>query len=214
MPTVMSIPIWHYGAFNKVRELNQTLMNPHLKAYIERFVPLESKEYQLLSNYFEERSFQKKSLLLEAGMVCRHHYFLLEGLVRLYYVDANGQEQTVQFGKEFWWVTAMESFVHQKSSQMNIQAIEDVKVLVVSKEQLEEIYGIVPKTERLFRKVAENWLIAQQRNSHFFMKANSKERYQNLVRSIPNFVQRVPQYMIASYLNISPEYLSEIRKLS
>ena len=189
-------------------------MNPHLKAYIERYIQLDTKEYAVLPAFFEERSFEKKSMLLESGKVCGYNFFLLEGLVRYYYTDANGQEQTIQFGKEYWWVTAMESFVYQKPSLINIQSIEDVKTLVIHKERLEELYAKVPKMERLFRKVAENWLIAQQRNSHFFMKANSKERYQNLVRSIPNFVQRVPQYMIASYLNITPEYLSEIRKSS
>lgn len=187
-------------------------MNPQLKAYIERYIQLDAKDCEFLADFFEERPYKKKSLLLESGNVCEHNFFLLKGLVRYYYIDANGQERTIQFGKEFWWVTVMDSFVQQKPSLINIQALEDVNALVIYKERLEELYEKVPKMERLFRKVAENWLIAQQRNSHFYMKANSKERYQNLVRSIPNFVQRVPQYMIASYLNITPEYLSEIRK--
>ncbi|MEO0570295.1 MAG: Crp/Fnr family transcriptional regulator [Bacteroidota bacterium] len=188
-------------------------MNPHLKAYIERYVYLEPAEYEVLVGYFEEKRFKKKALLLESGQVCRYNYFLLQGLVRCFYLDANGNEQITQFGKEFWWVTTMDSFINEVPSLITIQAIEDVRALSINKEQLEEVYKKIPKMERLFRRVAENWLIAQQRNSHFFMKANSKERYQKLVTSIPNFVQRVPQYMIASYLDISPEYLSEIRKL-
>jgi len=189
-------------------------IHPQLKAYIERYIHLEPSGYGVLADYFEEKLFPKKSLLLNSGKVCHYNYFLLEGLVRSYYVDVNGNERITQFGKEFWWVTSMESFVNEVPAKINIQALEDVRALAIHKEKLEEVYRNIPKMERLFRKVAENWLIAQQRNSHFFMKAGSKERYQKLVGSIPNFVQRVPQYMIASYLDISPEYLSEIRKQS
>ena len=187
-------------------------MNEDLRSYIERYVSLEPQDYAVIDQYFEEKSSPKKGFLLEVGKVCTHNYFLLKGITRSYYLDANGHERIIQFGKENWWVTAMDSFINGQPSQINIQALEEVTALAISKEKLEDLYQQVPKMERLFRKVAENWLIAQQRNSHFFMKENSKERYQKLVQSIPNFVQRVPQYMIASYLDISPEYLSEIRK--
>lgn len=97
---------------------------------------------------------------------------------------------------------------------MNIQAIEETTILSISKKNLEQAFLKLPKIERLFRLIAEKRLVAQQRSSHLFMKAASKERYFHLVKSIPNFAQRVPQYMLASYLNITPEYLSELRKSS
>lgn len=146
--------------------------------------------------------------------MCKFQYFITEGLVRTFYIDDSGFEKIVQFGIENWWVTDMNSFIKQKPSLLNIQALEETTILCIKKQNLDLAYDKSPKIERIFRKITENWLIAQQKNSHFYMKASSKERYFELINSFPNFVQRVPQYMIASYLDITPEYLSELRKKS
>ena len=193
------------------RQVNKTV-NEILKQYINRYVQLSAEERELFSQFLRRQEFDKKALLLQEGQVCRHQYFLLEGLVRTYYLDSNGNERITQFGKEHWWVTDMESFIHESPARVSIQALEKTTALLIAKDQLEEAYRAVPKVERLFRKIAERWLIAQQRHSRFYMKASSKDRYDGLVAAIPNFVQRVPQYMIASYLDITPEYLSELRK--
>ncbi|MEL7421362.1 MAG: Crp/Fnr family transcriptional regulator [Bacteroidota bacterium] len=189
-------------------------MNEILQEYINRYVQLNKQEQALFNQLLDTKVFGKKALLFEEGQVCRHQYFLLEGLVRTFYVDSSGNERITQFGKEHWWVTDMDSFIHESPSRVSIQALEKTTALVISKERLEEAYQKIPKIERLFRKISEKWLIAQQRHSRFYMKASSKDRYYGLVQSIPNFVQRVPQYMIASYLDITPEYLSELRKAS
>jgi len=187
-------------------------MTNSLQLYIEKYIHLDQSEFELFCDYLEVREFDKKLYLLEEGKKCQHKFFLLNGLVRTFYVDSDGNEKITLFGKEHWWVTDMDSFINESPSRVNIQAIENTTALVISKQKLEEVYEKIPKIERLFRIISEKWLIAQQRNSHFFMKANSRERYNVLVNAIPDFVQRVPQYMIASYLDISPEYLSELRR--
>jgi len=166
----------------------------------------------VLCQHLTVHRFAKKDFLLDAGNVCKKRFFLLEGLVRTFYIDSDGNERITLFGKELWWVTALESYVGETPSKVNIQAIEDTTALVLSKESLELLYQEVPKLERFFRIITEKWLIAEQRSSQFYMKASSKERYETMVKFIPRFVQRVPQYMIASYLDISPEHLSTLRK--
>ena len=105
----------------------------------------------------------------------------------------------------------MESFIKESPSTQNIQALEETTVLYLSKETLETLYRKVPKLERLFRIITENMLIANLRKSDVFLQMQSKERYTVFVQQLPNFIQRVPQYMIASYLEITPEYLSELK---
>jgi len=170
-------------------------------------------EFDFFCSLLQKEEFKKKQYVLKAGSICHSKYFIAQGLVRAFYIDDSGTEKVVQFGIENWWVTNMDSFVDQKASSVNIQALEKTTTFSVTKEKLEMAFNKSPKFERLFRLITEKWLIAQQRNSQFYMKANSKERYYNLVNSIPDFVQRVPQYMIASYLDITPEYLSELRKM-
>ncbi|MEL6537380.1 MAG: Crp/Fnr family transcriptional regulator [Bacteroidota bacterium] len=183
-----------------------------LRQYIQRYITLGAEEFACFYEYLEVAEFEKHAYLHRAGSICRHRYFLLEGLVRTYYTDAKGNDRITLFGKELWWVTEMDSFITEAPSQVHIQALEKTKALAISKAKLEEVFEKIPSMERFFRIITEKWLIAQLRNSHFYMKASSKDRYQFLVSSIPNFVQRVPQYMIASYLDITPEYLSELRK--
>ena len=111
----------------------------------------------------------------------------------------------------FNW-TKDSTVINETPSRQTIQALEKTRLLCIEKIELENLYYTIPKLERAFRIITENMLIAIQRKDEVYMKKTSKSRYFNLVKQIPNISQRVPQYMIASYLNISPEYLSEIRK--
>lgn len=188
------------------------MMKHKLKAYFDKYVNLSDDELELIFEKLEVVQFNKKDFLLTAGTVCNSKYFILEGLIRVYEITSNGNETITQFGIEHWWITNLDSFINETPSRLSIQALEKTVVLAVTKTNLDYLYRAVPKLERAFRIITENMLIAIQRKDEVYMKKTSKERYFNLVKSIPNFAQRVPQYMIASYLNITPEYLSEIRK--
>jgi len=187
-------------------------MKQQLSNYLNRYVSFTETEVDLFYTYLTVKTFKKKEHLLKDGQHCREKFFITEGLVRSYKIDSKGQEKIAHFGIENWWITNMESFVIDKPSLFYIQALEPTTVLAISKSKLEMAFEKIPKLERLFRIITENMFVAIERKNELYMKYSSKDRYYNLVDHIPDFAQRVPQYMIASYLDISPEYLSEIRK--
>lgn len=187
-------------------------MKESLKSYFNKYINISDEEIEILYQSTEVVKLNKKEFLLKEGRICESKYFLIEGLVRFFEIDNNGNENINQFGIENWWITNLDSFINETPSRQSIQALEKTIVLQISKSNLDKLYLTVPKLERAFRIITENMLIAIQRKDELYMKKTSKERYYNLMEKIPNFTQRVPQYMIASYLNITPEYLSEIRK--
>lgn len=187
-------------------------MKSQLATYLQRYANFDAEEIDLIFTSLSQKTFQKKEFLLEQYQVCKYRYFIIEGLVRYYRTDSDGNENISLFGIENWWLTNLDSFINEIPSHNAIQTVEKTTVLYISKNDLELLYQKVPKLERAFRIITEKTLIAIQRKDEIYMKQNSKERYYSLVDAIPNFAQRVPQYMIASYLDITPEYLSEIRK--
>ncbi|WP_298755009.1 Crp/Fnr family transcriptional regulator [uncultured Psychroserpens sp.] len=187
-------------------------MKEQIKTYFNRYVEFDDAEIDAIYEKLEKKTFKKKTFLLEENTICRHNYFILKGVVRLFYIDAKGHEKITQFAIDNWWITHMESFINQIPSSQYLQAVEDTTVLCLSKHNLELLYKEHPKLERMFRLVTENMLIANLRKSDIYLQMKSKERYTFFVEKLPDFAQRVPQYMIASYLEITPEYLSELRR--
>ncbi|MDW7692099.1 Crp/Fnr family transcriptional regulator [Flammeovirgaceae bacterium SG7u.111] len=187
-------------------------MKEQIKKYFNRYVEFSDAEIDDVCSKLASKTFQKKDYILKEGQVCKKKYFIINGLVRSFYIDNKGNEKITQFALENWWITNMESFISQTPSLSSIQALEKTQILMINKEDLENLYTSIPKLERLFRIITENMLIAIQRRNDIYLQMKSKDRYDDLTSSFPNFTQRVPQYMIASYLEITPEYLSELRK--
>jgi len=187
-------------------------MKKQLKKYIARYADFTDEEVNIFYSNLEFDSYKKKEFLLKEGQVCKYQYFIVKGLIRSYYIDAKGNENITQFGVENWWAINMESFTNGTISNEYLQEIEATEVLKISKEKLGPCYSLIPKLERLFRIIAEKMLIAAQKRNNYYLKMSSKERYNHLIDSFPKFNQRVPQYMIASYLEVTPEYLSGSEK--
>ncbi|MFD2892793.1 Crp/Fnr family transcriptional regulator [Flavobacterium chuncheonense] len=187
-------------------------MKELIKKYFNRYVEFNDVEIDEFYSKLTSKTFQKKDYILREGQICKKKYFIIKGLVRSFYIDNKGNEKITQFALENWWITNMESFINQTPSLSSIQALEETQILMFDKEDLENLYISIPKFERLFRIITENMLIAIQRRNDIYLKMKSKDRYDDLINHFPNFIQRVPQYMIASYLEITPEYLSELRK--
>ena len=187
-------------------------MKEQIKRYFGRYVEFTDTEMNGIYSELKVRDFQKKEFLLKENTVCKYNYFIVKGVIRSYYIDEKGNEKITQFAIDNWWVTNMESFLKETPSTQYLQALEETTVLYLSKEALEKLYSKYPKLERLFRIITENMLIANLRKSDIFLQMRSKERYINFAKTFPDFMQRVPQYMIASYLEITPEYLSELRR--
>ena len=187
-------------------------MKAQLKSYLNRYINFSDNEIDEIYASLNVVTFANKEFILSEGQICMNNYFIMSGLTRSFYIDAKGNEKITQFAIENWWTTNMESFITASPSTSNIQALEKTTVLIISKTELEKLYKSLPKLERFFRIITEKMLIAIQRRSDVYLQMKSKDRYTDLINHFPGFAQRVPQYMIASYLEITPEYLSELRK--
>ncbi|WP_117885340.1 Crp/Fnr family transcriptional regulator [Aureibaculum luteum] len=187
-------------------------MKEQIKKHFSRYVAFSDLEIDEIYSKLTHKTFEKKEFLLKEGEICKSNYFLLYGLVRSFYIDNKGNEKITQFALENWWVTNMESYIKNIPSYSSIQAIEKTTVLIVDKLELEKLFKSIPKLERFFRIITENMLIAILRRNDIYLLMRSKDRYDGFMKHFPLFAQRVPQYMIASYLEITPEYLSELRR--
>jgi len=180
--------------------------------HIEKFVQISSDEFEEIKKYFDTKEVAKKENLLEEGQICRYHYFVLTGLLRKFYINEKGIEQTTEFAIETWWLTDNFAYERNVSTEFYIQAVEKSLVLYITQEKQEKLLEKFPVMERYFRFVYQRAFAAAQKRIKFLFSFSKEEFYFQAVKNHPDFVQRVPQYLIASYLGFTPEYLSEIRK--
>lgn len=186
-------------------------MLSNLIVHINKFITLDDTEVEMVLSHFHYQIVPKKSLLLEEGQVCNKQYFILKGCVRSYIINDKGNEQTLQFAIENWWITDYLGFQNQGLSNFYIQAVEKSEVISIDKESLEKLLEQVPRLERYFRLVLQKSFGASQVRIKYLFTMSAEERYHNMNNQFPEFVQRVPQYMLASYLDFSAEFLSKIR---
>ncbi|PCI34798.1 MAG: cyclic nucleotide-binding protein [Flavobacteriaceae bacterium] len=189
-------------------------MNRELELYIRRYITISEEELSVFSQYLILKTIKKKEFLLKEGTTCKARYFILEGCFRHFYIDVKGNEQIIHFGIENWWITDYASLVYQVPSKMYIQALEHTTFLELNEEDLEKLYLKVPKLERFFRIIMEKTYIAAQQRIEYMFSLTGKEFYEKFVGSNPVFAQRVPQYMLASYLGLTPEFISKIKSRS
>lgn len=182
------------------------------KKHIAKFAQVSNDEFEEIKQFFETKDVAKKENLLEEGQICRHHYFVLEGLLRKFYINEKGIEQTTEFAIETWWITDNIAYEQKVSSQFYIQAVEKSKLLYITQDKQEQLLKVFPIMERYFRFVYQRAFAAAQLRFKYLSSLSKEEFYLQAIRNHPEFVQRVPQYLIASYLGFTPEYLSEIRK--
>lgn len=179
--------------------------------HINKFIDLSKDEQDLLAPLLKSLSVKKKAFLLEEGQTCRANYFVVKGCLRLYFIDIKGAEQTTQFAIENWWITDLTSFLFQKSSEFYIQAAESTEVIAIEQHHYDEMFNKLPKLERYFRLILQKNHQASQMRIRYLYSQTAEERYRHFNQLFPEFVQRVPQYMLASYLGFTPEFLSKIR---
>lgn len=179
--------------------------------HIRKHITLSNQDVELLHSALEVRDVKKKEHLLQAGEVCRDNYFIVKGCFRLYLITAKGAEQVIQFGIENWWITEYSSLKSGKQSQFYLQAIESSTVVVLPREKEDKLFEQIPQLEKYFRLVLEKAYSAQLNRIHYIFNLTGEENYRLMADSYPDFVQRVPQYMLASFLGITPEFLSALR---
>jgi CRP-like cAMP-binding protein len=149
---------------------------------------------------------------VQAGEVCRYENFVVTGCMRAYSVDDKGHDHITMFGMEGWWISDMYSFLTGTPATLHIEALEDSEVLSIEKPELEKLYMEVPKFERFFRILLQNSFIANQQRILASISQTAQEQYLAFIKKYPSLEQRVPQHQIASYLGLTPETISRIRR--
>ena len=179
--------------------------------YMNQQVQLTNEEIAILSEFVQYRRFLKGQFLVQQGDVCKQESFVIKGCLKTFFVDQNGDEHVVGFALPNWWAADLGSFISQTPADYNVQCLELTEVIQFSYENLEQLYRKIPKMERFFRIIIQKAYVASQKRviQNFSMPA--RERYLLFREQYPEIEQRVPQYMIASYLGITKEFLSKIR---
>ena len=182
--------------------------------YIERksSVKISEDERNLIMTRLKPKKLRKKQYFLQEGDVCKYMGFIVKGATRMFAVDERGHEHILHFGLEEWWVGDYESFYLLTPSKYFVEALEEVDMILVTNEQLQELDRTIPAIAAMLDSLNQGANIANNKRMHAAISFTAEERYEDLVRTYPHFFQRFPQNMIASYLGISPETLSRIRK--
>jgi CRP-like cAMP-binding protein len=208
----MALKLLYFGSKMRLMKQPDTAeLYGQLLHHVTRHISLSPHEADLFTGALKVRSLLRRQFLLQAGDVCRYDHYVAAGCLRSFYVDDNGNEHTLHFATEDWWITDLESFLHQSPARVHIEALEPSWVLQVDKPSLERLYVTVPAMERFFRILHQQAYLAQNRRILNNISMNGEERYNDLLQRYPGLVQRVPQKHIASYLGITPVFLSRIR---
>lgn len=179
---------------------------------IKELVPLNERESLLIRDAFEPVTLKKKQFLLQSGEYSKHMRFIADSCLKLFNIDEAGNEHILQFGIKGWWMNDLCAYLTQKLTAYYIQAISDSVVLQIHRVRLDELFDQIQMMDRFFRIKTQNGYVALQERSMHAMSQTSEQRYADFVKRYRTIEQQIPQYMIASYLGISPEHLSTIRK--
>jgi CRP-like cAMP-binding protein len=183
-----------------------------LYSHISKSISLTREEFAFFSSLLKPVSINKGEFLIREGEICKHETFVTKGCLKSYYEDENGAEHILDFLIEGWWADDLYSFLTQTPSKSAIKALEDTDALQISKQDLETLYQKVPAFERFFRLLFQRAYIAQREQINMILSTPAKERYLQFLRKKPYAEKRFPQKDIASYLGITPQFLSSLKK--
>jgi CRP-like cAMP-binding protein len=179
--------------------------------HISRYIQLTPVEQSIFLSKVKFRKYLKGQFVVQNGDICRHENFVLAGCLKTFYIDNEGQEHIVMFAIEDWWTADLGSFITQTPADLNVQCLEDSELAQITYSDLQQLYIDIPKLERFFRIIIQNAFVAAQKRIVNNLSLPAMERYIRFREQYPKIEQRVPQYMIASYLGITKEFLSKIR---
>jgi CRP/FNR family transcriptional regulator, anaerobic regulatory protein len=180
--------------------------------HIRKFVNLSESEVVVFNKYVETHQLKKKEFLIQGSSVCKQLCFIEKGCLRMYFINKKGVEQITQFALEGWWISDYQSFMNNTPSDYYIQTIEESTIVSIDNQNLDKLLIELPQLEKYFRIIMQKAVAGAQHRSKLLYEMSKEEFYLHFSTSFPEFVLRVPQYMIASYLGLTPEYLSELRK--
>jgi CRP-like cAMP-binding protein len=179
---------------------------------INKHIQFTREEADYFTSQLTRVDLNKKEFLIKEGAPCTTFNYVQQGALRAYYRDSKGNNNIIMFALPDWWVTDMYSFVNKKPAMLNIDALEDSVILQLRKTDLDKLFIKIPSFERFFRILMQNAYIREQLRVIENLSRPAEERYENFLAKYPQVAQRVPLKQIASYLGITPEFLSVVRK--
>lgn len=183
-----------------------------LYEHITNYCDLSDEEFQRIKPFFKIKTVDKKTVLYEPETPNLNHYFVLEGCLHLYSINERGSEQTLQFAINNWWITDYLAFQKNESSSFYIQAVHTSKILEISFRKQEELFKLFPKMESYFRQVYQTAYGAAIMRIHYIFSYSKEDIYFQFIDAFPEFANNIPQYLIATFLGLSPEYVSKLRR--
>jgi len=181
------------------------------KEHLDKFINISEEEYTSVLSFFQVLEISKKENLTLSGEICRSLYFVQKGCLRKFFINEKGVEQTTEFAIENWWITDTFAYERQAKSSFTIQSVERSTVLVIDLQSQEKLLKKHAVMERYFRMIYQRAYAAAERRIRYLYEMSREELYIHFSTQYPWFIQRIPQYLIASFLGFTPEYLSEIR---
>lgn len=178
---------------------------------LTRHISLSAEDKKKIAERFLIQEVQRKEVLIHEGQIARDVAFVLSGCLRSYSVDENGFEHILQFAPADWWITDMYSFISQKPAYLNVEVISAGSVALLSREDQIVLFNEVPALERYFRIITENALVSTRQRLIDNLSLTARQRYQHFCETYPSLVHDIPQKLIASYIGVTPEFLSKMR---
>ncbi len=182
-----------------------------LEKNIGKYIRLTDSEAEFFRNLLRFKNVKKKAFLLKEGQFCSDNFFVIKGCLRGFMTDKNGFEHNLSFAPSDWWSGDFYAYLSGKPAFLNIQAVEDSCVIVLSRQHQDTLYEKVPKFERYFRIIVERSLVAHQQRIINDLSLSAEERYEIFCQKYPMLVHTLPQKHIASYLGVTPEFFSKMR---
>ena len=181
------------------------------KQHLDKFIEIDDEEFASVISFFQVLEVKKKQDLMSDGEICRTMFFVVKGCLRKFFINEKGIEQTTEFAIENWWITDTFAYERQLKSGFCIQAVEKSVILKIDFHSQEALLKKHPVMERYFRMVYQRAYAAAERRIRYLYEFSREELYVHFSTQYPWFIQRIPQYLVASFLGFTPEYLSEIR---
>ncbi|MBL4676832.1 MAG: Crp/Fnr family transcriptional regulator [Mucilaginibacter sp.] len=173
---------------------------------------VSEEESSLIASKFSVKKLLRKQYLLQEGDICKQMAFVVKGAARMFSIDEKGHEHILRFGVEGWWLGDYESYMLQVPTKFHIEMLEESELLVSSKDNFQALVDTVPAVAEMIKVIDKQNFIVTQKRIHAAISLTAEERFENLMEVYPSFLQRFSQSMIASYLGITPETLSRVRK--
>ena len=186
-------------------------INRLIESFSNEIFPLSEEEKYQIKSKFKERQIKRRQYILQQGDVCKHYTFVSEGCFKLYKIDKSGKEHNLQFTIENEWISDLGSLYTETPSEVYIEAIEKSTIFQIERKDLVYLYTNYPNIDRRFRVVIENLFIALQQRMFKNISSTAEERYSYFFETHPNLFNRISNVQIASYLGVTPEFLSTIR---